>query len=90
MTVASGTLTIPVSQAMLEAGQAPSEPLLAAIARRIEQLVDGQVLEVSSHAPTACFDAVNWCHATGHELVMLVVQERGTRFWIRCRQPGGQ
>jgi TusA-related sulfurtransferase len=68
---------------MLDAGEAEPDLLLAAIARRIDELPVGQVLEVVSTATGTHLDAAAWCHQTGHELVALLTNRPGTRFWIR-------
>jgi TusA-related sulfurtransferase len=74
---------IPPAQAMLDAGEAEPALLLSAIARRIDELPVGQVLEVVSTAAGAHLDAAAWCHANGHELIALLATRPVTRFWIR-------
>jgi TusA-related sulfurtransferase len=78
-------IDIPVAHGVLEAGGEPSAALLAAIARRIDEMQLGGVLEVVSGIAGSRLDAIAWCHVTGHELVALVGTEGGTRFWIRKR-----
>jgi TusA-related sulfurtransferase len=76
---------LPAAHSLIEAGGEVSGVLMAAIARHIEELAPGQVLEVASLVPTARIDAVAWCHVTGHELLALLSDGDGVRFWIRKR-----
>jgi TusA-related sulfurtransferase len=69
--------------AVLEAGGEASDVLMAAMARRIEKMAPGQILQVVSQASNAQMDAVAWCHVTGHELLALVVDDGSAQFWIR-------
>jgi TusA-related sulfurtransferase len=69
--------------AILEAGGEGSDVLMAAMARRIETMAPGQILQVVSRAANAQMDAVAWCHVTGHELLALVVDDGSAQFWIR-------
>ncbi len=85
MTLGAGNVHIPPAHAMLEAGEAETAVLLAALARRIGELSAGQVLEVASRAADAQLDAVAWCQESGHELVALLADGPVTRFWIRKR-----
>lgn len=79
----------PTPHSILEAGGEAIGVLLAAIARSIEELLPGQVLEVvSSHSLAA--DAVQqWCHETEHELLHLLLDGEDGQFWIRKLEAAG-
>ncbi len=83
MTLRTDDVHVPPAQALLEAGEAETTVLLAAIARRIDELLTGQLLEVVTGSPHAHIAAVTWCRETGHELVALLTDDAVTRFWIR-------
>ena len=85
MTLGPGDVHIPSAHALLEAGEADSAMLVFAIARRVDELLAGEVLEVVSRARGASTDVVGWCRDGDHELVALLVDGSVTRFWIRKR-----
>lgn len=70
---------------MLEAGGEAVDILLAAIARCLEELLPGQVLEVVSSEPLAGEAISGWCRDTGHALARQLAGAEGGQFWIERR-----
>lgn len=68
---------------MLDAGDEPWGSLLPFIARILDELVSGEVLEVISSAGTIRVDLLAWCTEHGHELMDTLVDGDKTSFRIR-------
>lgn len=51
--------------------------------RRLDELADGQVLEVISRDPTLCADIPEWCARIGHELLAANETSPDVHFWIK-------
>lgn len=70
----------------MECGDAPWCELTEAIARCIEEVVAGGMLEVISWVPGVERDIGDWCAAGGHDLLTILVEGASTRFVIRKGQ----
>jgi TusA-related sulfurtransferase len=71
--------------AIIDGGGEPWERLGVAIARRMEQLGAGDVLEVVSDERRARADVPSWCYLAGYDLLWMAVEKETARFWIRKR-----
>jgi len=78
-----GQSSLPVPHSVLEGGGENASILLTAIARGMDGLPCGKVLEVVSLAPQVQVDVIAWCQVHGNELVALLRNHEQTRFWIR-------
>lgn len=73
------------AHSILEAGGETVDILLTAIARCLDELLPGQVLEVVSSEPLAGEAISGWCRDTGHALGRQLAGPDGAQFWIERR-----
>lgn len=74
---------LPLSQAIVDAGDAEWTVLSATVSRRLAEMADGEVLEIVSAARRNRADVPAWCYLSGHELVQMRIAGNIARFWIR-------
>ena len=72
-------------QVIIDGGEEPWQVLGPVIARRLDELPAGEVLEILSCAAHARVDIPNWCYLAGHDLVGLMADGTSACFWIRKR-----
>jgi len=72
-------------QTMVEVGDTQWTLVSPLIARRLEEMAAGDVLEVSSRQPGHRNEALAWCDASGHDLFQMVADGNRTWFWIKKR-----
>ncbi len=69
-------------RAVLDAGGEEWAALGAAVARLIDELAIGAVLEVISREPGTRDHLPAWCDGAGHEVAWSLEDGQATRFWI--------
>ena len=72
-------------QTMVDAGDTDWTLVGPMIARRLEEMTAGDILEVSSQEPGHRSEALAWCDAGGHDLFQIVADGSRTWFWIKKR-----
>jgi TusA-related sulfurtransferase len=69
-------------RAVLDGGGEEWPALATAVARLIDELAAGAVLEVISREPGIRDHLLAWCDGAGHELTWSLEDGQATRFWI--------
>jgi TusA-related sulfurtransferase len=78
---ASGKGHLP--QALIDAGSEGWETLQAVVARRMDELLGGEVLEVVSGVAAVALALPTWCAGSGHEFLGVRTEGGASSFWIR-------
>lgn len=72
-----------IPRVILDAGGETWAILGELVWRRFEDLAAGQVLELVTVEPSVRADIIAWCGSAGHELLQILDDGNGIRFWIR-------
>lgn len=74
---------VPMPQAVIDGGSEDWAVLGELVQRRVDELAEGDVLEITTQDRRNRADIPAWCYLHGHELVSMRAQGETAWFWIR-------